>query len=128
MRKIIFFISLAFLFASLHAQNVQWASKLLRYSSQYGKKQYSAAQVLGKPNVLPNYGESPVAWAPESEDRGREFVWVEFEEAIPVKQIVIGESLNPGSVSKVILYDESGKRHTVYENRHPSNSMEMSRP
>ncbi len=127
MRKIIFFISLAFLFASLHAQNVQWASKLLRYSSQYGKKQYSAAQVLGKPNVLPNYGESPVAWAPESEDRGREFVWVEFEEAIPVKQIVIGESLNPGSVSKVILYDESGKRHTVYENRHPSNSMEMSR-
>ncbi len=127
MRKFILFICPLFLFASVHAQQVQWAAKVLRYSSQYGKKQYSAAQVLGKPNVLPNYGESPVAWAPESEDRGREFVWVEFNEAIPVKQIAIGESLNPGAVSKVVLYEESGKRHTVYENNHPANTMEMSR-
>lgn len=127
MRKVIVFICSLIFFTAVHAQEVQWAAQVLRYSSQYGKKQYSATQVLGKPNVLPNYGESPVAWAPASEDKGREFVWVEFDKAIPVKQIAIGESLNPGAVSKIILYDESGKRHTVYENKHPANTMDRSR-
>ena len=45
---------------SVDAQNVFWASKVIKFSSQFGDKEFSAQQVLGPPNALPNYGKSLV--------------------------------------------------------------------
>jgi hypothetical protein len=47
------------------AQTIQWATKVIEYSSQLSPIQYSAEQVLGKPNVLPNGGQNPNAWVPD---------------------------------------------------------------
>lgn len=49
---------------------VQWASKVLGVSSQYlnldkpQSNQFQADQILGKPDKLPAFGESPCAWSP----------------------------------------------------------------
>ncbi|PGH38627.1 MAG: hypothetical protein CRN43_13975, partial [Candidatus Nephrothrix sp. EaCA] len=45
-------------------QKTEWATKVLGYSSQLTPLQYSAAQALGKPNVMPAGGENPNAWMP----------------------------------------------------------------
>jgi OmpA-OmpF porin, OOP family len=110
------------------SQQVEWASKLLRYSSQYGKKQFSAKQVLGKPNVLPYYGSSPVAWAPSSEDgKMIEYVMVEFENPVQVQQIAVAENLNPGSIYRIYLIDTRKKQHLVFENKNVHGSLAPAR-
>ena len=58
--------------------NVQWASRVIEFSSELTPIQYSAEQVLGKPNVLPAAGESPSAWTPDRPNR-QEFLKVGFE-------------------------------------------------
>src|SRR5690606_31082518 len=75
------------------AQNVQWASEVLEFSSQLSDKQYSAQQILHKPNVLPNTGESPNAWTPRNPN-SIEFIKVGYENPMPIQQIAIGESYN----------------------------------
>ncbi len=117
MKSLFFFCILLVSFVIGFAQEVQWADELLRYSSQYGPKGYSAKQVLGKPNKLPDYGPSPVAWAPAREDnRVDDYVRVKYRTAQHVQQIAIAENLNPGAVYKIYLYDTKGRQHKVYEN------------
>lgn len=96
------------------AQNVQWASSVLEFSTELSNKQYAAKQVLNRPNVLPNAGESPNAWTPRNPN-GIEFIKVGFEEPMKIQQIAIGESYNPGSVKRVFVYDENDKEHLVYD-------------
>ncbi len=113
---------------ALSGQHVQWASELIRYSTQYDKKQFSAEQVVGKPNVLPNYGSSPVAWAPANEDnRVNDWVWVEFAHPMRVQQVAIAENLNPGSIYRIYLLDERNRKHEVYKNKEPNAVLHPSR-
>lgn len=101
----------------LNAQTVQWASKVIGYSSQYGTKTYSAQQVVGKPNVLPQFRDSPCAWSPLKEQNSeKEWIKVGFDRAQTAQQVAIAESYNPGSIVKVMVYDDSGKEYVVYKN------------
>lgn len=119
MRFFFLFIALfSIISGDLYAQEVQWASSVLGYSSQFGSKEFSANQVLGKPNSI-TYGRSMTAWAQAAEESGKEFVKVGFSSPIYVQQIVIMENLNPGSITEIILYDEAGKDYTVYKNGKP---------
>jgi outer membrane protein OmpA-like peptidoglycan-associated protein len=106
---------------SVDAQNVFWASKVIKFSSQFGDKEFSAQQVLGPPNALPNYGKSLVAWTPGVNSQ-KASITVEFDKATPVQQIAIGENLLTGSVEKIFLYDEKGKEYQVYNNPNPKQS------
>src|SRR5690606_8368614 len=103
---------------SSSAQEVFWASELISFSSEYASKSFSAKQVLGKPNALPQYGKNLVAWAPAKNTKNA-FVIVGFEKAIQVQQIAIGENLRAGSISKITLYDEKGKEYVVFEQANP---------
>jgi OOP family OmpA-OmpF porin len=94
------------------AQEVQWASQVLEYSSQFGKRQYSVNQVVGKPNVLPNLGASPNAWAPRKKDK-YEYVKVAFDRPTKIKQIAIAETHNPGGIHKIFAYDTKGNEHLL---------------
>src|SRR5690606_32602298 len=96
-----------------YSQNVQWATKVLEFSSELSDRQYSASQVLHKPNVLPKTGENPNAWTPR-DPNSAEFIKVGFDNPIPIQQIGIAESYNPGSVENVYVYDEAGKEYPVY--------------
>lgn len=99
---------------SLHSfsQTVQWASKVIEFSSELTPVQYSAQQVLGKPNVLPAGGQNPNAWTPDKPKR-KEFIKVGFETPIQIEQIAIGESHNPSALTTVYVYDEAGKEYKI---------------
>src|SRR5688572_27179382 len=94
------------------AQVVQWATKVIEFSSELTPVQYSAAQALGKPNVLPAGGQSPNAWAPDKPKR-KEFLKLGFANPISIKQIAIAESYNPSALFRVLVYDEAGKEYLI---------------
>lgn len=111
-RILLSFLILVGVSVCLHAQEVQWASKVLEFSSELTPVQYSAQQVLGKPNVLPSGGQNPNAWAPDKPKR-KEFLKVGFERPMSIRQIAIAESYNPSAIYRVLVYDEAGKEYVV---------------
>lgn len=96
----------------LAAQQNQWASEILDFSSELSDYEYAAQQALGKPNVLPNAGDNPNAWMPRRDDR-QDFIKVGFAEPLRVQQIAIAESYNPGAVTEVYLYDTNGNEYLI---------------
>jgi len=94
------------------AQIVQWASKVIEFSSELTPVQYSAKQVLGKPNVLPAAGENPNAWSPDRPKR-KEFIKVGYATPMSIRQIAVAESHNPSAIYRVFVYDEAGKEYLV---------------
>ncbi len=112
MRKLLVLI-LGFLVPVItHSQDIQWASKLIEFSSELTPIQYSAEQVLGKPTVLPAAGESPTAWTPDRPNK-KEFIKVGFANPMKIRQVLIAESYNPTAITNVILYDASGNAYPI---------------
>ena len=112
MKKIvILFWTILLAFASL-AQEVEWASSILGHSSQFSVRQYSAKQVLGKPNVLPNLGASPNAWSPKKKSR-MEYIKVGFDKPMRIRQVAIAETHNPGGIEKIYAYDNNGNEYLL---------------
>jgi OmpA-OmpF porin, OOP family len=99
-------------FSGLNAQTVQWASKVIEFSSELTPVQYSAEQALGKPNVLPAGGQNPNAWTPDKPKR-KEFLKLGFANPISIRQIAIAESHNPSAIFRILAYDEAGAEHIV---------------
>lgn len=96
------------------AQDTNWVDKVIEFSSELEETQYSAKQLLGKPNVYP-WGEgSPSAWTPRRPGR-EEFVKVGFDNPKPVRQIAIAESYNPSALTKIFFYDEAGNEYLMIE-------------
>lgn len=112
MKKIIlFFISISCL--SSFGQDIQWASKVIAFSTEYMGTKYAADQVLGKPNVYPTGGSSPSAWSPKYNDSKDEFVKVGFDIPMQIQQVAIYETSKAGSISEVYAYDENGKEYLL---------------
>lgn len=117
MLKLVFFILLFFALAIANAQTVEWASEIVRFSTEVSRTQYSSKQALGPPNKLPATGESVVAWSPSTPDNPNgEFIHVKFAQPMHVKQIAIGENNGPGAVKEIILFSTDGEKHSVYKN------------
>lgn len=110
--KFIFLVAFFHLSFSSFGQNVKWVDEVLEYSTQFGKRQYSVQQVVGKPNVLPNLGASPNAWSPRKKGK-LEFVKVGFSDPIQIQQIAIAETHHPGSIHKIFTYDSKGKEYLL---------------
>ncbi|HLZ16912.1 MAG TPA: OmpA family protein [Cyclobacteriaceae bacterium] len=107
-------LALVFLVVSFFSagQSVQWASKVIEFSSELTPLQYAASQALGKPNVLPAGGQNPNAWTPDKPKRS-EFIKLGYATPLQIRQVAIAESYNPGSLFKVYIYEETGVEHLV---------------
>ena len=111
-----------FLFCTNSIAQIQWANNVIDVSSFYktgNKTQFLPIQVLGKPNKLPAFGTSGVAWSPELEDNLKEFIRVNYKKADYIQQVAVGESFNPGTITTIHLYDSLGTEHLIYENLEP---------
>jgi len=97
---------------AVFSQTVQWGSKILEFSSELTPVQYSAQQVLGKPNAMPAGGQNPSAWTPDKPKR-KEFIKIGYDNPLQIQQIAIAESYNPSALYKVYIYDEAGTEHLV---------------
>lgn len=106
-----FFLAVISIF-SVSGQSIQWASEVLEFSSELTPIQYSAQQILGKPNVLPAGGENPGAWTPDRANK-REFIKLGFQTPIQIRQIAIAESYNPTAIFRVLVYDENGTEYEI---------------
>ncbi len=107
--------TLCILTFNLKAQTtVQWASRVIDYSTELTELQYSADQILEKPNILPSGGDNPNAWTPFKNDT-EEYIKVGFDIPMPIVQVAIGESYNPGAIRQVLLYDENDREHVIYQ-------------
>ncbi|MDZ4845709.1 MAG: OmpA family protein [Chitinophagales bacterium] len=100
---------------SVNAQTIQFASSVKAFSSEAGAKQYSAKQILGKPNVLPQAGDSPCAWMPKDGESAAEFIEIGFDKPMKVQQVAVFENLYPGSIKNIFLIEANGLKHSVYE-------------
>jgi len=113
MKKYLLLVIVTFSF-SVAGQQIQWANKLIKYSSDLGGKQFGIKRILGKPDVFPQAGNSPNAWAPKKALDGYEIVEVGFEKPQSVKQVAVFENLNAGCVVKISLDTGDGKYKTVW--------------
>lgn len=114
-RRYILLLIGTFFSLSVSAQTiVQWAARVVDYSSELSELQHSARQATGKPNILPSGGDNPNAWSPFNNNT-QEFIKLQFDLPMPIVQIAIGETYNPGSVKEVFTYDENGKEYSVYK-------------
>src|SRR3954465_7488601 len=112
MRSLLSLILISIFFLESEAQTLQWATKVLEFSTELTPVQYAAQQALGKPNVLPAGGQNPNAWAPDKPGR-KEFLKLGFEKPISIRQIAIAESHNPSAIYRVLAYDEAGNEHLI---------------
>jgi len=93
---------------------VQWASRVINYSTELTELQYSADQILEKPNILPAGGDNPNAWTAYKNNMP-EYIKVAFDLSMPIMQVAIAESYNPGAIRQVFLYDEKDTEYLIYE-------------
>lgn len=109
-----------FLYLNAFCDHIEWASQIIDFSSQQSEQFYAAKQVLGVPNSMDGYTDSPFSWATALADNEElEFVHVKFNKAIHVEQFLIVESVNPGAIDQVFLYDAAGTEYLVYETVRP---------
>jgi OmpA-OmpF porin, OOP family len=113
MKKSLLILTLVLTAGLSYGQQVQWATKVLEFSSELTSVQYSARQALGKPNVMPAGGQNPNAWTPDKPKR-TEFIKLGYETPMQIQQIAIAESYNPGALYKVYTYDEAGKEYLIH--------------
>ncbi|MFN3753473.1 hypothetical protein [Flavobacterium sp.] len=117
MKKTLFLYAILLVLFSANAQQIQWANKLIKYSSDLGGKQHGIKRILGKPDTFPQGGSSPNAWTPKNALDGYEWVQVGFEKPQTVKQVAVFENLNAGCVVSVSVDDGSGKYKRVWSRK-----------
>ena len=105
---------------NLPAQSVQWASKVLTFSSEYTDallgKEYRALHILGRPSKYPKFAASPSAWQSLTPDNpGGEFIIVSFDTAKVIKQVAIFENFGAGSITRVDALDDNNRLFLLKE-------------
>ncbi|HLA55686.1 MAG TPA: hypothetical protein VK623_06280 [Flavobacterium sp.] len=111
-KKLLFISLLSVVF--MQAQQIQWASKAIKYSSDLGGKQNGIKRILGRPDAFPQGGSSPNAWTPKNALGGSEYVIVGFENPQTIKQVAIFENLNAGCAMRILTDNGSGKFETAW--------------
>lgn len=94
---------------------VQWATSVVAASSQYSATSWSAARVLGPPDVYPASGDNANAWASLSADGGAEFIEVRFAEPKPLQGVTIAETYNPGAIARIEGIGINGQRVVLFD-------------
>ena len=83
--------------------NTRFASAVLNFSSEYYNNGYGTADLLGAPDVYPNYGDYANAWSPSTITGPREFLVLAFDDPAPINFVDIYETFNPGAVDTVYV-------------------------
>ena len=82
---------------------------------------WSPGQAAGPPDTT-EHADSPSAWAPASQNGGREWLKLSFPKSVEIREINIHESYNPGAVSRVVALLPNGLEQTLWEGTAPADS------
>lgn len=94
---------------------IQWASAVRGFSTQYTTATWSAARVLGAPDVSAAGTDNANAWASLGADDRAEWLEVGFQKPMRVSAVDVIESYNPGAVASIELITASGRRISAYQ-------------
>jgi hypothetical protein len=83
------------------------------------REPWSAEQATGAPDTS-EAEDAPTAWTPLEPDAGREWLRVRFARAIPIAEVRIRESLNPGAVRRVSASLEDGVSSLLWAGDDPT--------
>lgn len=96
-------------------QEILWASEVVEQYNGFSESgDWSAEKSIGFPDALPQGELSPNAFRLNSEASFGSII-LAFPKVIPVNFIVLSENHEPGRITEVFLYDESGKRIPVFK-------------
>lgn len=100
--------------------NMVWADSADQagFSSQYSPTDYGVIQATGAPDVYPDPGDQPKAWASQTTDDQDEFITVGFKGGVIAESVWVFETFNPGAISKITVKAMDGD-HVVYTNATP---------
>jgi len=79
---------------------------------------WSPDQVTGEANSL-KAGDHQTAWASLDQNKGAEWIRLEYKTPVEVQAIRIYENFNPGAVSKVTGFDKDGMEVLIWEGNEP---------
>lgn len=96
---------------------IVWASTVRAFSSQYSDSDWSAARVLGPPDVPDGGGDHPNAWASASADDRVEFIEVGFDRPRRISGVDIHENHNAGAITRIELIDIDGIRTVAFHDK-----------
>jgi outer membrane protein OmpA-like peptidoglycan-associated protein len=121
--KIFFLLGIVLLVFSnieISAQTVFWASKVIGFSDDNNALATNSPYcVIGKYNVMPNFGKSASSWTIQYGIKRNQYITVAYDTTILVKQVVVCENYNPGSIAKVILINKKNQEKEIYSNNNP---------
>ena len=92
--------------------NIRWASSVISFSSEWEEFDYGAIQVLGEPDVYPNYGDIELAWSPVGHD-DQEFLELGYSHPIPINFIDIYETFGPDFVDTVFVKNPNTDQYEI---------------
>lgn len=102
-------------FVQGYAQKVHWAKKVVAVSSEFTDpliqtRENKAIQILGKPSKYPRFGPTGAAWQTLTADSpDDEYIIVEFDSLMSIRQIAIFENMGAGSITQVDALDFNNK-------------------
>lgn len=100
---------------NLNLPNKRWASSVIGFSSQLDVTDHAANQIIGLPDVYPNIGHHPGAWASSTQNSSREYVVLGYRDATPINYIHIYQTFNPRAIDTVYVKNETtGNFQIVY--------------
>lgn len=107
---------------------IHWA-KHVEASSSYAtprnsvatssKPAYSAAQAVGAPDT-PRPGDQATAWCPATDGGQPDWLECRYKTAQDTAEIVVHETLSPGGITKIDVFDDEGRELTAWEGVDPT--------
>ncbi|XP_052075859.1 uncharacterized protein LOC127713945 [Mytilus californianus] len=92
----------------------QWVSKVIGYTEQWDNNGWSAAQVIGAPDVYPRYGDIEGAWCMKTAASDH-YITIQYSKKIYIQSINIYETYNGGSIWRISFKAPNGSWQTVWE-------------
>ncbi|MFL6195759.1 MAG: hypothetical protein ACJ75H_16395 [Thermoanaerobaculia bacterium] len=83
------------------------------------REPWSPEQATGAPDT-PEAEDAPTAWTPLEPDAGEEWLVVRFERLVPIAEVRVRESLNPGAVRRVSAVLEDGASSVLWQGEDPT--------
>jgi hypothetical protein len=81
-------------------------------------------QAVGAPDTM-TAGDQRTAWAPANADGGMEWLEAEFANPADLAQVVVRQTCNPGTITKVVAITDTGAEVPIWQGEDPSKGQSL---
>jgi hypothetical protein len=81
-------------------------------------------QAVGAPDTM-TAGDQRTAWAPANADGGVEWLEAEFADPADLAQVVVRQTCNPGTITKVVAITDTGAEVPIWQGEDPSKGQRL---